>query len=173
MYYPLFLNLRDQRAVVIGAGPVAARKVRTLLAAGARVAVISPAAAPSLARLAQAGRVTWQRRAYRAGDLRGATLAIAATSDQAVNVRVCTEAMRRRLLVNCVAPPAAGNFLVPALVRRGRLALAISTGGASPALAKQIRRELEQYLRAGYRGFLKQMQARRRAVAARRRPRLP
>ncbi len=144
MRYPLFLDLRDQPVVVIGAGKVAARKIRSLLAAGAHVTVISP----------QAHRlpkdVRWLRRRYRRGDLAGARLVIAATDDKHVNELVCAEARRRRQLVNCIAPPLAGNFFVPAVARRGGIAIAISTDGRSPALAKRLRQELEQFLRAQY-----------------------
>ena len=144
MRYPLFLDLTGQSVVVIGAGKVAARKIRSLLKAGARVRVISPKA-PRLPK-----SVRWIRRAYQRGDLAGAVLVVAATNDLRVNEQVCREAKQRRQLVNCVAPPAAGNFIVPALAKRGRIAIAISTGGASPALAKHVRQELEQFLRRRY-----------------------
>jgi precorrin-2 dehydrogenase / sirohydrochlorin ferrochelatase len=144
MHYPLFLDLTDQPVVVIGAGKVAARKIRSLLAAGARVTAISPQAY----RLPKA--VRWIKRCYRRGDLTGARLVVAATNDLRINERVCAEAKRRRQLVNCIAPPAAGNFIVPAVARRGKLTIAISTGGLSPALAKQLRRDLERILRSGY-----------------------
>ena len=144
MHYPLFLNLTSQPVVVIGAGAVAARKIRSLLAAGASVTVISPKAY----RLPKA--VRWLRRRYRRGDLAGARLVVAATDDQGVNRQVCAEATRRKLLVNCVAPPSAGNFIVPAVARRGRLTVAVSTGGVSPALAKRLRRDLERILRKDY-----------------------
>jgi precorrin-2 dehydrogenase/sirohydrochlorin ferrochelatase len=144
MRYPLFLDLTDQPVVVIGAGKVAARKIRSLLAAGACVTAISPQAY----RLPKA--VRWLRRRYRCGDLAGARLVVAATDDQAVNQLVCAEAKRRRQLVNCITPPSAGNFIVPAVARRGKLTIAISTGGLNPALAKQLRRDLERVLRSGY-----------------------
>ena len=144
MRYPLFLDLRDQPVVVIGAGKIAARKIRSLLAAGARVIVISPKAH----RLPK--NVRWLPRRYRRGDLAGARLVIAATDDLHVNGLVCAEAKRRRQLVNCVAPPLAGNFFVPAVARRGGIAIAISTDGRSPTLAKRLRQELEQFLRARY-----------------------
>jgi precorrin-2 dehydrogenase len=144
MHYPLFLDLTNQPVVVIGGGTVAQRKIRSLIAAGAHVTVISPNAI----RLPKT--VRWLRRRYRAGDLRGACLVVAATDDQVVNERVCAEAKRRKLLVNCVAPPSAGNFIVPAVARRGGLTIAISTGGVSPALAKRLRRDLEPLLRKDY-----------------------
>src|ERR1043166_4327285 len=130
MHYPLFLNLANQPVVVIGAGVIAARKIRSLLAAGASVTVISPKAY----RLPKA--VRWLRRRYRRGDLAGARLVVAATDNQEVNRQVCAEAKRRRQLVNCIAPPSAGNFIVPAVARRGRLTAAVSTGGRSLSLAQ-------------------------------------
>jgi precorrin-2 dehydrogenase/sirohydrochlorin ferrochelatase len=143
-HYPLFLNLTNQPVIVIGAGAVATRKIRSLLAAGARVTVISP----HVTRLPKGAR--WLRRRYRRGDLQGARLVVAATNDMHVNEQVCAEAKRRKLLVNCVAPPSAGNFIVPAVARRGGLTIAISTGGVSPALAKRLRRDLERLLRKDY-----------------------
>ena len=159
MRYPLFLDLTDQPVVVIGAGKVATRKIRSLTAAGASVTVISPAAT---AAIRQMKRVRWLRRQYRAGDLRGARLVVAATDDAAVNCRVCAEAHRRKLLVNCITPPAAGNFIVPSVVRRGGITLAISTGGASPAFAKKLRQEVEGVLGRGYVRALKAMAANRK-----------
>ena len=185
MRYPLFLDVAGQPAVVIGAGSVATRKIRTLLAAGACITVISPTATPFIVERASrpldprqrtgetpvppySQRVRWLRRCYRRGDLRAARLAIAATDNPEVNELVCAEAKRRGLLVNCVAPPAAGNFIVPALVRRGGVLLAISTGGASPAFAKQLRRDLERFLGDGYPALLKKMAKQWRARRSRR-----
>jgi precorrin-2 dehydrogenase / sirohydrochlorin ferrochelatase len=163
MRYPLFLNLSNQPTVVIGAGSVATRKIRTLLRADAAVTVISPKATPSIRRLAQTKRVHWVRRCYRPGDLRGARLVIAATDDLAINQTICAEAKRRKLLVNCISPPLAGNFIVPSLIRRGGISLAISTDGASPAFAKRLRRDLEHFLDPEYPQLLKTMSAARRA----------
>jgi precorrin-2 dehydrogenase/sirohydrochlorin ferrochelatase len=162
MRYPLFLDLTNQSAVVIGAGSVAMRKIRTLLKAEAVVTVISPHATPSIRRFAQTKRVRWVRRRYRRGDLRGARLVIAATDDSTVNQIICAEANRRKLLVNCIVPPSAGNFFVPSLVRRGGISLAISTGGASPAFAKRLRVDLEHFLGDEYPRLLKAMVAARR-----------
>lgn len=145
MRYPLFLDLTDQPVVVVGAGQVATRKIRSLRAAGATVTVIAPVATPALRRLKT---VRWLRRQYQPGDLRGARLVVAATDDLVVNRQVCAEAQRRRQLVNCAAPPAAGNFIVPAVVRHGAFTIAISTGGASPAAAKALRQKLKRSLRA-------------------------
>lgn len=164
MRYPLFLDLKDQPAAVIGAGRVATRKIRTLLTAGAKVTVIAPHATPAVRTLARAKRIRWLRRAYRAGDLRDARLVIAATDDEKINRRVCADANRRKLLANCVAPPDAGNFIVPAIARRGDLVIAISTGGASPALAKRMRQELEEVLRDGYAGLARKMKTLRKKL---------
>jgi len=166
MRYPLFFDLTNQSAVVIGAGSVATRKIRTLLKAEARVTVISPQATVSIRRLAQMKRVRWIRRRYRQGDLRGARLAIAATDDPMVNQLICTEAKRRKILVNCIAPPVAGNFFVPSLVRHGGISLAISTDGASPSFAKRLRRDLEHFLGDGYPRLLKAMSVARHAKKA-------
>lgn len=157
MHYALFLELKNQPVVVVGAGKVAARKIRTLLAAEAKVTVVSPRALASIQKLAAARKVKWLRRPYRRGDLRGACLAVAATDNLEVNEAVCAEARQRRLLVNCIAPPAAGNFIVPSLVRRGGITLAISTGGASPAFAKRLRLDLERFLGRRYPALLKRM----------------
>jgi precorrin-2 dehydrogenase/sirohydrochlorin ferrochelatase len=162
MHYPLFLDLTDQPVVVIGAGGVATRKVRALLAAKARLTIISPEARAMIRQLARSKRIRWVRRPYRRGDLRGASLAIAATNDLAINESVCAEAKRLRILVNSVAPPSAGNFIVPSHVRRGGISLAISTGGASPAFAKRLRRDLERFLGHRYPRLLRNMSAARR-----------
>ncbi|MBM3859988.1 MAG: bifunctional precorrin-2 dehydrogenase/sirohydrochlorin ferrochelatase [Verrucomicrobia bacterium] len=144
MRYPLFLDLTGQPVTIIGAGKVATRKIRSLLKAGALVTVISPTITVAIRRMKN---VRWIRRSYRPGDLRGARLVVAATNDLDVNRRVCAEAKRRRLLVNCAAPPEAGNFIVPSVVRRAGVTIAISTGGAAPSRAKALRKQLEKALR--------------------------
>jgi precorrin-2 dehydrogenase / sirohydrochlorin ferrochelatase len=161
MRYPLFLELTGQPVVVVGAGRVATRKVPALLAAGGCVTVIGPRATAAIRSWARQHRLRWLRRVYRPGDLRGAWLVVAATDSAEVNVRVCADAQRRRRPVNCITPPAAGNFIVPAVVRRGGITLAISTGGASPALAKKLRQDLEGFLARGYVRRLKRMAAER------------
>jgi len=170
MRYPLFLDLQNQPVVVVGAGQVASRKIRSLLAAGARVTVIAPVGATFLSRFSRTGRdrnaaptkgLRWLHRPYRRGDLRGAVLVVAATDDFAVNRQVCAEAKRRRSLVNCITEPSAGNFIVPAVTRRGGITVAISTGGASPAFAKKVRRDLEQFLGRRYPALLRRLEAAR------------
>ena len=162
MRYPIFLDLSNQPTVVIGAGHVATRKIRALLKAGAAVTVISPQAAAPIRKLAQTKRIQWLARCYRSSDLRGARLVVAATDDLALNQTICAEAKRRKLLVNCIAPSAAGNFIVPSLLMRGGITLAISTNGASPAFSKRLRRDLEHFLGDEYPELLKAMSAARR-----------
>ncbi len=141
--YPISLiGLETRRCVVIGGGAVAARKVAGLLTAHAAVTVISPQLVPELEQRAAAGEVQVVRRAYQPGDLEGAALVIAATDDPAVNRAVWEEASRRGCLINVVDDPACSNFIVPAVVRRGEITVAVSTGGASPALARRLRERL-------------------------------
>ncbi len=137
--YPLFLDLAGRPCAVVGAGTVAERKVAGLLACGARVTVVAPEACPALAARARAGEGTWTRRGFEPGDLDGTVLAFAATSDPAVNQRVRAEARRRGVWVNVADDPGGSGFHVPAVVRRGAVAVAVATGGASPALAAWVR----------------------------------
>lgn len=143
-YYPAFLNLEGRRAVVIGGGVVAERKVRTLLRAGARVTVVSPVVRPTLARLARTRRIALRRQAYTPRTLRGAFLVIGATDDEATQRRIARDAARRGVLSNLGSVWAASSFLVPASFRRGDVVVAFSTGGASPALARRLRQQLER-----------------------------
>ena len=142
-YYPAYLELRGHPCVVIGGGDVAARKVATLLEAGARVTVVSPTLTPDLSALADTHEIVHHARSYRRGDLAGAWLAYAATDDDAVHAEIAAEAAEARVFLNVVDRPRLCSFIVPAVVRRGPVAVAVSTGGASPALAKRLARELD------------------------------
>jgi precorrin-2 dehydrogenase/sirohydrochlorin ferrochelatase len=128
---------------VIGGGDIAERKVTTLLDAGARVTVVSPALTTALAELADTHEVVHHPRVYRRGDLAGVWLAYAATGDEAVHAAVAAEAEEARVFLNVVDRPRLCSFIVPAIVRRAPVAIAVSTGGASPALAKRLARELD------------------------------
>jgi len=145
-YYPVFLDLADRPCVVVGGGPVAEGKVAGLLAAGARVTVVSPTVTAPLAGWAAEGRVTHRARAYRAEDLDGQQVAFVATDDAAVTRAVAADGRSRGVWVNAADEPARCDFILPAVIRRGRLVVAVSTGGASPAAARAIREELEGYL---------------------------
>jgi siroheme synthase-like protein len=140
------LDLEQRLCLVVGGGPVATRKVRGLLAAGARVRLVAPACTPELRGLAQAGRLEWRPRRYLHEDLEGATLLFAATGDRALNAALAAAARRRSVLANVVDDPAGSDFQVPAVVERSSLTLALSTGGRSPAFARRLREQLEAWL---------------------------
>ncbi|MCC6346926.1 MAG: bifunctional precorrin-2 dehydrogenase/sirohydrochlorin ferrochelatase [Nitrospirales bacterium] len=139
-YYPAFLNLQGMHCVVVGGGRVAERKVASLLRSGARVTVISPALTGKLEQKKAKGIIVHRERSYRKGDLKGAFLVIAATSDAEVNRKIAGDAP---CLVNAVDMPEKTNFIVPSVVNRGLLTVAVSTSGASPALARALREEIE------------------------------
>ena len=140
--YIACLRLTGRRAVVIGGGPIGLEKVEGLLVCDAQVTLIAPEAQPELVQLALEGSIRWEPREYESGDLDGALIAIAATDDTDLNVRVFEDAEARSMLVNVVDVPPLCNFILPAIVRTGPLAVAISTAGASPALAKRMKREI-------------------------------
>lgn len=142
-YYPVFVNLQGKRCLVVGGGEIASRKVQGLLEAGAEVAVVSPRLSKPLARLAAEGVIRHQRRAFREADVAGCALVIGATNQSAVNRAVSEAARRRNIWVNIVDTPDACDFIAPAVVQRGALQIAVSTGGHSPTLAKRIRMRLE------------------------------
>ena len=140
--YIACLRLGGRRCVVVGGGEVGLEKVEGLLACGGKVTLVAPDAVPELERLAAEGSIAWERREYRSSDLEATFIVIAATGDTEVNIRVFEDAERRAMLVNVVDVPPLCNFILPAIVRTGPLAIAISTAGASPALAKRIRDEI-------------------------------
>jgi precorrin-2 dehydrogenase/sirohydrochlorin ferrochelatase len=143
-FYIACLRLTGRRCLVIGGGEIGLEKVEGLLACDGQVTLIAPEAEPALAQYSQEGSIRWEQRAYAgASDLEGAFMAIAATNDTDVNIAVFEDAERRAMLVNIVDVPPLCNFILPAIVRTGPLAIAISTAGASPALAKRMKREIE------------------------------
>ncbi|HEY3765746.1 MAG TPA: bifunctional precorrin-2 dehydrogenase/sirohydrochlorin ferrochelatase [Gaiellales bacterium] len=141
-FYMACLKLTGRRCLVVGAGDVGLEKIEGLLACDARVDVIAPDACDAVRNLAAVGDVDWTRRQFEPGDLEGRYLAIAATSDTETNIAVFEEAERRSMLCNVVDVPPLCSFILPAIVRMGPIAIAISTAGASPALAKRMKREL-------------------------------
>jgi precorrin-2 dehydrogenase/sirohydrochlorin ferrochelatase len=141
-FYIACLRLTGRRCLVVGGGDVGLEKVEGLLACDADVTLVAPDAHPSLVELASEGSITWAPREYAAADLEGCLIAIAATNDTEVNIRVYDDAERKAMLVNVVDVPPLCNFILPAIVRTGPLAVAISTAGASPALAKRMKREI-------------------------------
>jgi precorrin-2 dehydrogenase/sirohydrochlorin ferrochelatase len=144
-YYPIFLDLRAYPCLVIGGGTVAERKVQSLLQAHGQVTVISPTCTPQLRSWAVDRTITLYERPYCSGDLQGFSLVFAATSDETLHEKIAAEARGAGVLLNVVDRPALCSFIMPAVVSQGDLTLAISTGGASPALAKKIRQTLERH----------------------------
>jgi len=144
-FYIACLKLKGRRCLVVGGGDVGLEKVEGLLACDADVTLIAPTAHPELESLAAEGSIEWEGRPYAgASDLEGAFMVIAATDDSEVNIGVYDDAERRAMLVNVVDVPPLCNFILPAILRTGPLAIAISTAGASPALAKRMKREIAE-----------------------------
>ena len=165
-YYPVYLELAGRRCVVLGGGPLAAEKARGLLAAGAALTVVAGAVEAEIEESAAAGRLVWERREYRPGDLVGAWLAIDACGDPATGDAVREEAERERVLLNVVDRAALCDWIAPAVVRRGPLQVAISTAGESPFLAAALRRRLEQDLGAEWEPFVRMVGELRRRLRA-------
>ncbi len=154
-YFPVFFDLQEKSCIVVGGGGVAERKIRNLRKAGAVVTVVSPRLSAGLKRLKEANRIKHLPRSYRRGDLRTAYLAVAATDDRRTNERVFREASALRIPVNVVDDPVHCSFIVPAVFSRGDILIAISTGGQSPALAKALRKKLQQEIGIEYPTLLK------------------
>jgi precorrin-2 dehydrogenase/sirohydrochlorin ferrochelatase len=164
IYYPVFLNLQGRKCLVVGGGHIALRKVSTLLEHGASVTVISPRLCAGLRKLAGDGSIKVIDRAYRRGDMKGVHIAIAATSNHGINLGAAEEAKKRGVPVNVVDDPVLSDFIVPSIMRRGSLAIAVSTSGKSPALARKIRSRLEDEFGKEYADLVIVMEETRRRV---------
>jgi siroheme synthase-like protein len=138
-YYPIYLNLAGKKCVIFGGGTVAQGKIAALRQAGAQITIISPDATPGIQRAARQGDVEWIARKYEPGDLEGAFIAVAATNVWYINREIYEEAERLGVLLNVVDDPDLCTFIAPSIVKRDPVTLAISTGGASPALARKMR----------------------------------
>src|SRR3954449_9523351 len=143
-FYIACLKLTGRRCVVVGGGEIGLEKVEGLLACDGRVVLVAPTAVPELEALAAEGSIEWERREYAPADLERTFIVIAATDDTDANIRIYEDAERRAMLVNIVDVPPLCNFILPAIVRTGPLAIAISTAGASPALAKRMKRQVSE-----------------------------
>jgi len=154
-YYPLMLDLRGRSAIVIGGNSVAAEKAATLAASGALVRVLSSTYCPEMRHLAEDQQVTLAYKAYQTGALAGAFVVVAATNDQQLIEAIWSETQERGQLVNIVDVPKYCNFIVPSILRRGQLTIAVSTEGASPGLAKRIRHELEEHFPPTYGTYIR------------------
>ncbi|WP_342552532.1 bifunctional precorrin-2 dehydrogenase/sirohydrochlorin ferrochelatase [Paenibacillus sp. FSL R7-0652] len=153
-YTPIYVNTSGRSVFVVGGGRVAERKVKGLLQTEARITVVSPQLTPALEQLHQESRFDWIARSYRNGDLWGAFLVYAATDQQQVNTAVVHEAEAASILVNDAMSSGSSSFITPSVVRRGRLSIAISTAGAGPAAAAEIRAMLEQQFGDEYETYL-------------------
>lgn len=149
-YIPIFVEVAGKPCIVVGGGEVAERKVKALLEAGAAVTVVSPALDGALAAMARRGTVRHLARSYQRGDLRGFVLVYAATDDGALNRRLAVEADELGTPINVADAPELCTFLSPSVIRRGDLQIAVSTSGASPAMARRIREQLELLFGAEY-----------------------
>ena len=143
-FYIACLKLRGRSCLVVGAGDIALEKVEGLLACDADIVILAPEAQGDLTKLAAEGSIEWIQREYEPSDLEGRFMVIAATNDSEVNIGVYNDAEKRAMLANVVDVPPLCNFILPAIVRTGPLAIAISTAGASPALAKRMKREISE-----------------------------
>lgn len=142
--YPIFLNLKDKKCLVVGGGKVAERKVNALARCGAKIHVVSPQLTSGLQDMVNRRLVMYRRGIYQTSDLEDTFLVISATNNDATNHAVANDCMKRNIVVNVVDDPPRCSFFVPSVVHRGPLKLAISTGGSSPRLAKLIRKRLER-----------------------------
>ncbi len=154
-YYPVMLDVRGRLAIVVGGDRVAAEKAAALSASGAQVSVINPAFCDELLMQAEYKRVTLRRKAYEPGDLEGAFVVVAATNDTQLVEAIWTETQRSGQLVNIVDIPERCSFIMPSILRRDQLTIAVSTEGASPGLAKRIRQNLEEIFPLAYGTYLR------------------
>jgi precorrin-2 dehydrogenase / sirohydrochlorin ferrochelatase len=153
-YYPIFLDIKDKKCVIVGGGEVAARKAERLLDCGAEVYVISPKLTSELAEMEEQNLICYIDTDYTNHFLDGAALVIGATNDEAMNARISRDARAKGIPVNIVDDPNQCDFILPSLMQRGDLTIAISTAGKSPALARHLREELELKYGSEYEIFL-------------------
>ena len=164
--FPIFLKLESRACLVVGAGVVAEGNIAGLLAERASLKVVAPQATAQIRQWASAGAIDWEQRTFESRDLEGMFLVIVATSSHEVNTQVFTEAHAKGILCNAVDDPPNCDFYYPAVVRRGDLQIAISTGGQSPALAQRIRQELEKQFGAEYESWVATLGKQREELAA-------
>jgi precorrin-2 dehydrogenase/sirohydrochlorin ferrochelatase len=164
--FPMFLKLQGRRCLVVGAGRIGQPKIESLLQAGAKVVVVAPRATSRVRELAGSKQIVWRKRNYSASDLSGIFLVIAATDSPRVHEKIYRLAQSRGVLCNSVDDPAHCDFFYPAVVRRGPLQIAISTSGASPALAQRLRRQLGKQFGVEYAAWVEGLGQARRTLFA-------
>lgn len=153
-YYPVNLKIKDRLCLVVGGGHVGTRKVKGLMTCEAKVVVVSPEVSIAIERLAEQGRIVWRKKDYETSDLDGFFLVIGATSNQDVNWKISRDAEEKGMICNIADVPAACNFILPSVIRRGPLTITVSTSGQSPAFSKSLRRELDSMFGPEYEQFL-------------------
>jgi len=158
-YYPLLLDLKGKKCIVVGGGRVAQRKVHSLLKAGALVRVISPNLTQNLKKLARQNKIFWTTSRYQKRYIQNSFLVIAAVSDKKINSKISQDAQKSGILVNVVDSPEESSFIVPSHISRGDLIISISTSGKAPALSKRIRKDLTKLLVPRYSKFLKTLES--------------
>jgi len=163
-YYPVSLDVKNRKCLVVGGGGVGTRKVMTLLDCGAKVTVVSPDVRENLLELADSGLIVLEKRPYRETDLDGMFLVIGTTDDEELNRRISIDAEKLNMLCNIADRPKVCNFILPSIVNRGDLTISISTSGKSPALAKRLRIELEEQFGNEYAELLRLMGAIRKKL---------
>jgi len=163
-YYPVSLDIKNRKCLVVGGGSVGTRKVKTLLECGAQVTVVSPGVSGQLRELVDSGLIILEKRPYREADLDGMFLVIGTTDDEELNRQISIDAEKLNMLCNIADRPEVCNFILPSIVKRGDLTISISTSGKSPALAKRLRIELEEQFGNEYAEFLRLMGAIRKKL---------
>jgi precorrin-2 dehydrogenase / sirohydrochlorin ferrochelatase len=168
--FPAFLKLDGRRCLIVGAGLIAEEKIAGLLLTGASLHVVAPQATRQIQRWARARKIRWSSRTYRSLDLAGVFLVIAATSSPDLHARIYREARRRGILCNVVDDPDHCGFYYGAVVRRGALQIAISTGGHSPALAQRLKKEIQREFGSEYESWLAELGKARKKLFAKKIP---
>ncbi len=164
--FPAFLKMAGRRCLVVGAGPIAEEKIESLLHTDAQITVVAPVATERVQGWARARKIRWQRREFRATDLSGAFMVVAATSNSKLHAKIFRKARQLGVLCNSVDDPANCDFYYGSVVRRGELQIAISTAGHSPALAQRLRKKLEKEIGAEYERFVTTLGAARKRLFA-------
>jgi precorrin-2 dehydrogenase / sirohydrochlorin ferrochelatase len=149
-YYPIFIDIEERSVVIIGGGEVCARKAETMMKYGARVTIVSPEFTPEIEQWARDGRLALRRKRYEAADLDGANIVIASTDDTGVNEQIAADCRARRIPVNVVDVTPLCEFIVPAIIEKGSVQIAVSTGGKSPALARTLKEDLQRTIGPEY-----------------------
>lgn len=166
-FYPMFVSLDRRLCLVVGGGAVGERKIRRLLDCGASVRVVARGLTDWLHGRCREGNPVWAGTGYEETDLDGVDMVFAATNDMGLNRRIAEDASRRGIWCNMVTDPELGSFLVPSVIQRGSLAIAVSTTGQSPAIAKMIRQKLEEQFGPEWAGYLDFLGLLRKAIQAR------